>query len=149
MLRGRLLRRRCLPRNWGHGRYTDYEQHLVVASSSLAPGALLARSHVCASTLRLSAFQVIPPTVVLLSVCQKFIPESPRWLISRGRDEEGRAIMIKYHSTDGGTSNPLIELQLREFKNMIEVRNLQRKMEAVWDYSSLFSTRAGGCSPSS
>ena len=44
--------------------------------------------------------------------------------------------MIKYHSTDGGTSNPLIELQLREFKNMIEVR----KMEAVWDHSSLFST---------
>ena len=80
------------------------------------------------------ALQGLPSLLVLVFVW--FIPESPRWLISRGRDEEGRAIMIKYHSTDGGTSNPLIELQLREFKNMIEVR----KMEAVWDYSSLFST---------
>ena len=43
--------------------------------------------------------------------------------------------MVKYHSNDGQT-NPLIELQLKEFKEMIEVR----KMEPVWDYSSLVAT---------
>ena len=43
--------------------------------------------------------------------------------------------MIKYHSSDGQT-NPLIELQLREFQELIEVR----KMEPFWDYSSLVET---------
>ena len=44
--------------------------------------------------------------------------------------------MLRYHSTDGKTSNPLIEFQLREFEEMIEVR----KMESVWNYSSLWHT---------
>lgn len=68
-------------------------------------------------------------------LCILFCPESPRWLVSRGRVDEARAVMIKYHSTDGKT-NPLIELQLREFQEMIEVR----KMEPVWDYSRLVNT---------
>ena len=67
--------------------------------------------------------------------CVWLCPESPRWLVSRGRVEEARAVMVKYHSNDGQT-NPLIELQLKEFKEMIEVR----KMEPVWDYSSLVAT---------
>ena len=67
--------------------------------------------------------------------CIWLCPESPRWLVSRGRDEDARQVMIKYHSNDGQT-NPLIELQLKEFKEMIEVR----KMEPMWDYSSLFDT---------
>ena len=67
--------------------------------------------------------------------CVWFCPESPRWLVSRGKVDAARAVMIKYHSNDGKT-NPLIELQLREFQDMIEVR----KMEPVWDYSSLFDT---------
>ena len=76
----------------------------------------------------------MPPVIVLS--CVWFCPESPRWLVSRGRIEEARAVMLRYHSTDGKTSNPLIEFQLREFEEMIEVR----KMEPVWDYSSLFRT---------
>ena len=67
--------------------------------------------------------------------CVWFCPESPRWLVSRGKVDAARAVMIKYHSNDGKT-NPLIELQLREFQDMIEVR----KMEPVWDYSSLVET---------
>ncbi|PIL37645.1 MFS general substrate transporter [Ganoderma sinense ZZ0214-1] len=81
--------------------------------------------------------QVVPPVIVMS--CVWFCPESPRWLVSRGRIEEARAVMVKYHSNDGQT-NPLIELQLKEFKEMIEVR----KMEPVWDYSSLVAT-ANAC----
>lgn len=78
--------------------------------------------------------QIVPPAIVLTFVW--FAPESPRWLVSRGRIEDARAVMIKYHSTDGQSTNPLIELQLREFKKMIEVR----KIEPFWDYRELVNT---------
>ena len=78
--------------------------------------------------------QVVPPAIVMTFVW--VCPESPRWLVSRGRVDEARAVMIKYHSSDGKT-NPLIELQLREFQEMIEVR---RKTEAFWDYRELVNT---------
>ena len=45
--------------------------------------------------------------------------------------------MIRYHSSDGQTTNALIELQLREFREAIAVR----KTEPVWDYSALYRTK--------
>ena len=42
--------------------------------------------------------------------------------------------MIRYHSSDGKSTNALIELQLSEFRRVIAVR----KAEPVWDYSALY-----------
>lgn len=78
--------------------------------------------------------QVIPPAIVM--VCVWFCPESPRWLVSRGRQEEARAILVKYHSNDGQT-NAVVELQLKEFAESIEKKNL----EPFWDYSALVKDR--------
>ncbi|CAK5266404.1 unnamed protein product [Mycena citricolor] len=78
--------------------------------------------------------QVAPPLIVMISVW--FCPESPRWLVSRGRAEEARQILIDYHSNDG-QSNPVIELQMEEFERQIAVK----REDAFWDYSSLFRTR--------
>jgi predicted MFS family arabinose efflux permease len=49
--------------------------------------------------------------------------------------EEAKAILVKYHSNDGLT-NPVIELQLKEFRDSIEVK----KAEPFWDYRGLFNT---------
>lgn len=40
------------------------------------------------------ATQLLPCIIVLAFVY--FLPESPRWLMSRGREDEARAILAKY-----------------------------------------------------
>ncbi|KAF5338177.1 hypothetical protein D9758_014717 [Tetrapyrgos nigripes] len=75
--------------------------------------------------------QVIPPIIIMS--CVYFCPESPRWLVQKGRMEDARKVLIAHHSNDG-QSNPIIELQLREFAETIKVQ----KLEPVWDYRPLF-----------
>lgn len=63
-----------------------------------------------------SSLQALPNVIQLAFVY--FVPESPRWLVSKGRKEEAKAMLIKYHG-DGNDSDPVVEFEYREIESTL------------------------------
>ncbi|KAJ3528956.1 hypothetical protein NMY22_g9196 [Coprinellus aureogranulatus] len=82
-----------------------------------------------------SALQGLPSVLQVALIW--FCPESPRWLVSKGRNEQALNTLAYYHA-DGNREDPLVKYEYEEIKAAIE---LDREVAAKIGWKTLFSTR--------
>ncbi|GFZ47588.1 hypothetical protein JCM24511_05332 [Saitozyma sp. JCM 24511] len=79
-------------------------------------------------------FQIVGPIIVLSLLSTA--PESPRFLVKRGRHEEALAMLAKYHA-NGDTDDQLVAWELKEITVALEQEELEKKSS----YLDFFRTR--------
>ncbi|KAH7207334.1 general substrate transporter [Fusarium oxysporum] len=67
---------------------------------------------------------------LLQLACSYFLPESPRYLIAKGRDDEARAILTKHHAA-GDESSPLVELEVAQIRDAVRTANNSEKRPSL------------------
>ena len=65
-----------------------------------------------------SLLQVVPSVLQITFIF--FLPESPRWLISKGRSEEAYQILVKYHA-EGDADSEFVKAEYVEIEKTLEL----------------------------
>ncbi|KIK63084.1 hypothetical protein GYMLUDRAFT_163887 [Collybiopsis luxurians FD-317 M1] len=76
--------------------------------------------------------------VPVLQVCLVwFIPESPRFLVSKGYDGQAARVLTKYHANGGTENDPLVVFELAQIRHAIR---MEQEFNKSTSYLSLFAT---------
>jgi len=79
--------------------------------------------------------QAICPVLQICSVW--FLPESPRWLVSKGMESRAAAVLAKYHARGSDERDPLVMFEMAQIRHAIR---MEEEINASTSYWSLFQT---------
>ncbi|CAL1700009.1 unnamed protein product [Somion occarium] len=65
-----------------------------------------------------SILQICPSLLQIIFIWS--LPESPRWLVAKGRGEEAYAILVKYHA-EGDIDSPFVKAEYAEIEKTLEL----------------------------
>lgn len=82
--------------------------------------------------------QVVPAAVMSATVW--FIPESPRWLFAKQKDDVAKSVLIKYHG-NGNPDSAVVRLECEKIKFSLEAE-AELTRGRWWDYKILIRNRA-------
>lgn len=82
-----------------------------------------------------SIIQALASVIQILSCF--FLVESPRWLISRGKQDKARDIITKYHA-NGDENDPVVNLEVQEINRALEI---DQEISESTSYLAFFKTK--------
>ncbi|KAK4156655.1 general substrate transporter [Chaetomidium leptoderma] len=78
-------------------------------------------------------------TCVIVMVSVFFIPESPRFLVANGKEDEALAFLVKYHG-NGDPNSALVRLEIEEMRDGIRQDGIDKTW---WDYRPFVFSHSG------
>ncbi|KAL7958032.1 general substrate transporter [Trichoderma compactum] len=80
-----------------------------------------------------SLLQMVPSVIQIVFVFM--LPESPRWLVTKGRSAEANEILIKYHA-EGDADSEFVRAEMAQIQTTIEIETENNKK----NWLSIFAT---------
>ncbi|OQV08598.1 hypothetical protein CLAIMM_12843 [Cladophialophora immunda] len=130
-----LISELCYPTH--RGKYTSLFWTLYYFGSILASWSTYGtQKHIGGSNWAWRTPSLLQGAYPLVQLCfWWWVPESPRWLVAKGRHDEARRTLARFH-TEGDEEHPLIEFEMTEISRAIETE----KETTGTGWSTLFKT---------